>query len=483
MNPHPFGWAKDRPFHKNPERRVGHSYDSSMVTAVSKEYRVWIWSGAVQMQIYNSSIPKSNLKSVKPSLSHYCEICFALSVVLLSSATVLGADWSTAEQQLARKIVAVTGPGTVSLTVENRSSLGRRDSDIVQNGLKSALEQAGIHFVKSDQAAASVALTLSENETSYVWVAQIHQSSADSAVVMVSVPLVGRSGSAYESMPITLRKVLIWTQGARILDVAILEENGLPSRIAVLGVEEVSVYRLQNAKWHLEQALAISHTRPWPLDLRGRLILSADHTLSAFMPGVICRISVAALPSIMNCHIGDDPWPLVSGTLGTNSSVSPGVVPLLGGFFAPTRNYFTGVLSPAVGKFSTVPKFYSAAFIPREKYTLWLFASLDGKVHLIDGMNDQPSVFNWGSDIAAVRTGCGAGSQVLATRPGDGAEDSVQTYEFPDRDPVAVSAAVDFPGPVSALWTESRGDSAIGVAKNRDTGSYEAFRLSLACGQ
>jgi hypothetical protein len=167
---------------------------------------------------------------------------------------------------------------------------------------------------------------------------------------------------------------------------------------------------------------------------------------------------------------------------GSNTAPSA-AVPALAGFFASTRNYFTGVLSPAVGKFGTVPRFYAAAFVPREKYTLWLFASGDGKVHLVDGMNDQRSAFEWGSDIATVKTGCGAGSQVLATASGDQAQDSVRAFEFPDRDPVAVSAAVEFPGPVSALWTEARGDNAIAIARNRDTGSYEAFRLSLACGQ
>jgi len=194
----------------------------------------------------------------------------------------------------------------------------------------------------------------------------------------------------------------------------------------------------------------------------------------------------------ITCHGSDDPWPIVSGTMNLNSPVFPSAgsstttsvaVPALAGFFAPTRNYFTGVLSPAVGKFITVAKFYTAAFVPREKYTLWLFASGDGKVHLVDGMNDQRSSFEWGSDIAAVKTGCGAGSQVLATASGDQAQDSIRAFEFPDRDPVAVSGAVEFPGPVSALWTEARGDSAIAIARNRDTGSYEAFRLSLACGQ
>ena len=440
--------------------------------------------------IYNSAIPKVNLKSVNQSCCSASRLGFALLVLLLSTA-VLAADWSGAEQQLAKKIVAVTGPGTMSLTVENRSSLGRRDSDLVQNGLRSALEQSGIHFAKSDQAAASVALTLSENESSYVWVAQIQQGAGESVVAMVSVPRSGRSGAAYESMPITLRKVLLWSQEDHILDVAVLEENGTPSRIAVLGAEKVSVYRIQNGKWEAEQTLAIGNPKPWPLDVRGRLIPALDHTLDAYLPGVRCHVNITGAP-LMACRGSDDPWPIVSGGMSTSSPVFPSAgsntapsapVPALAGFFASTRNYFTGVLSPAVGKFGTVPKFYTAAFVPREKYTLWLFASGDGKVHLVDGMNDQRSSFEWGSDIAAVKTGCGAGSQVLATATGDQAEDSIRAFEFPDRDPVAVSAAVAFPGPVSALWTEARGDSAIAIARNRDTGNYEAFRLSLACGQ
>ena len=440
-------------------------------------------------QIYNSSIPKARSRPL-----HLCRqaiyTCFALFSFFPLSHPAVAADWSTAEQQLAKKIVAVTGPGTVSLTVDNRSSLGRRETEVVQNGLRSVLEQSGIHFVKSEQAAASIALTLSENATSYVWVAQIHQGAGEFEVVMVSVPRSGRAGAGFESMPVALRKVSVWAQEGKMLDVAVLEENPTPSRIAVLGTEDLSLYRVQNGKWQLDQTLQISHNGAWPLDMRGRLVLTSDHNLSAYLPGTICGVILNAAQFSISCHASDDPWPISTATTSSTAFPSAGSNPgsggpiaPLAGFFAPTRNYFTGVLSPAIGKFSTVPKFYTAAFVPREKYTLWLFASADGKVHLIDGMNDQSSGFSWGSDIAAVRTACGAGAQVLATASGDQAQDSVRAYEFPDRDPVAVSAAVDFPGPVSALWTESRGDSAIAIARNRDTGTYEAFRLSLACGQ
>jgi hypothetical protein len=61
----------------------------------------------------------------------------------------------------------------------------------------------------------------------------------------------------------------------------------------------------------------------------------------------------------------------------------------------------------------------------------------------------------------------------------------VRAYEFPDRDPVAVSAAMDFPGSgvVTTLWTEVKGDTAIAVVKNQETGNYEAFRLAVVCSQ
>ena len=45
----------------------------------------------------------------------------------------------------------------------------------------------------------------------------------------------------------------------------------------------------------------------------------------------------------------------------------------------------------------------------------------------------------------------------------------MRAYEFPDRDPVAVSAAIEFPGPITALWTEAKGDTSVACgAKSRE---------------
>lgn len=445
--------------------------------------------------VYNSAIPADPLKSfgrdafvcrlgLVKRLLPFIVVVFGLAI------SARAADWNVPEQELAHKIVAITGPGVVAFSVENRSSLGPRDIEIVQAGLRSAVAGLGLRFAAPEQAAATVKITLSENLTSYVWVAEIHQSAGDNTVVMVSAARPETSGSrnTRESVPLSLRKILLWTQDEAILDVAVLEENPAPAQIAVLDAQRVSIYRLQNGKWQPEQSLSISHAHPWPRDLRGRLIPARDHLFDVYLPGVVCT-STAAAPLMLNCRESDDPWPLVPAGLNAGSVFpSAGMnnagasVPQMKAFFAPTRNFFTGAITPGVGKFSSVPKFYSAGLLPRERYTLWLFAATDGHIHLIDGISDQAAKLAWGSNLASVKTACGAGWQVLATTSGE-AGDTVRAYEIPDRDPAAVSAAIDLPGEVTALWTEAKGDVAMVVARNRETGSYEAFRLALACGQ
>lgn len=435
--------------------------------------------------VYNSAIP--NFIPNTPDRGLLAGFTLLFLVLFGVAPRLHAADWSVPEQQLARKILAVTGPGAVALTIDNRSSLGRRDSEVIQNGLRSALESLGLRYVNAEQASSMVTISLSENAASYVWVAEIHQGSDESSVAMVAIARPEGSTAAQESVPLALRKIPLWTQQDPILDVAVLEENPAPSHIAVLDPGSVSLYRWEAGKWQQKQRMSIAHDKPWPRDLRGRLIPAKDHLVDVYLPGVTCRS--AAAPLELNCRESDDPWPLISGggEEGTvfasriGGAANPTATALqMRAFFAPARNFFTGALIPGVGRFTTVAKFFSAAALPRDKYTLWLFTATDGQVHMIDGMSDRAAKFDWGSDLASVKTSCGAGSQVLAANSGG---DSVRAYEFPDRDPVAVSPAVDFPGTITALWAEAKGDTAILVARNRDRGSYEAFRLALACSQ
>jgi hypothetical protein len=457
--------------------------------AVSKQYRVETVS--MQAAVYNLAIPNIIPSSVNRASFPGLRIMAWISCALLGLATAAhGVDWSTPEQQLARKIAAVTGPATVGLTIENRSSLGKRDSEIIQNGLRSALEGLGIRSGQAGQASTIVAISLSENPSSYVWVAEIRQAGGGFAVVMVSAPR-SQVSSPRESVPLSLRRISLWGQDDLILDVAVLEENSTPTRIAVLNAEDVALYRLISGKWQQELILDVAHAHPWPRDLRGRVIPAKDHLLDVYLPGVVCHSSSGA-PVTLNCRDSDDPWPLVS--IGLSSGSSSGfpsagstavTIPPVGAFYASTRNFFTGALASGSAKVEAVTKFYSAAMLPHEKHLFWLFAGTDGHIHMVDGTHDQTTKLNWGSDLTSVKTSCGAGWQVIATVFEEGDGDEVRAYEFPDHDAVAVSAALDFPsgGVVTALWTEAKGDTAVAVEKNRETGSYEAFRLAVACSQ
>ncbi len=416
--------------------------------------------------VYNSLIAE-----MLPSSPGFSRRSGFLSLLLWSCLIPAGfaSDWTSAEQELARKISATTGPGAVSLEVVNRSSLSKKDVEEISRGLRVQLEGAGLRKVKPEQAAASIAVSLSENLQTYVWIAEIHQGAGEFSLVMVSTPRGDAPLFGAQAAPLSIRRIPLWSQEQRILDVAVMEETAAPSHIAVLDPERVALYRFLDGRWRQEQALPIAHAHSWPRDMRGRLVLRQDHLFDAYLPGVFCQSSGSA-PLSLNCRESDDPWPLSS-------------LVALAGFFAPTRNFFTGVLSPGIGKQTSTTKFYSAAPVPRANYTLWVLAGVDGQLHMLDGISDQAARLDWGSDLASIKTTCGSGWQVLATHAGDNTADIVRAYEFPDRDPVAVSEAVDFAGGITALWTEAKGNTAVAVSQNAQTGIYEAFRLAMACGQ
>jgi hypothetical protein len=389
-------------------------------------------------------------------------------LILLRASMALASEWQAPASQLAQRIAAITGPGAVSVTVVNRSSLGAADADDIRRKLLSELAAFGLQPAASDQAAATVQVSLSQNLQNYLWVAEIHQGTSEPVVAMVAVPGPVIGSGDRSTTPLSIRKTFLWSDENRILDVAVI--NGNPPNMIVLEPERIALLRLQNGQWQ-QQSLSLVHVRPWPRDLRGRLILRKDHLFDAYLPGVYCR-SAAAPPLSVNCDDSDDPWPL------TENQGS------LAAFFSGARDFFTGALSPGIQKQTIAPPFYSAAPLARDKYTLWAFAAVDGQVHLLDGIGDQTfTQLGWGSDIASVRSGCGPGWQILATSNEDSLTDEVKAFEIPDREPVLVSPPAEFDGRITAFWADSDSTSVIAVSRNSESGKYEAYRLSIDCRQ
>lgn len=413
----------------------------------------------MQTSGYNSRNPQM----MRPS----SRLRWALRLCVLFSQLSFAGDWHDPVSQLAAKITAATGPGVVALEVNNRSSITSADAEEIRRELIALLATSGVRVWQPDQAAANIKLTLSENLQEYVWVAEIQAGATDSKVLLVSTPRTNFAVVTANAPAITIRATQLVTQAEPVLDVAIVENN--PPRLIVLGRNTVTIQEFANQRWSVAQTLPIISPTPLPRDARGRIFLREDHLFDVYLPGLACHSNNSA-PLAMRCELSEDPWPL--------QAQGPSA------FFSPARNFFPGALVPGIGKQNSAPPFYSAAAIPRANYSLWIFAGLDGQVHLLDGINQQVlGKIHWGSNVAAVHPACRPDSLVLADAPDSEPSESIQAFEFADREPAAVSPKLNINGSITALWSTPRADSAIAVYKNSSTGNYDALQLNLDCGR
>jgi len=392
-----------------------------------------------------------------------------LPALLILSSFLFASGLGDTARQLAHKIAAVTGPGAISLEVVNRSSLDEKSVREVHSALEAQLRVEGVRTAKPDQSVGSVEVILSESLREYVWSAEIAVGSDAKKVALVSLPRAQASAPPAPPTPMVLRKSFLYSQEVPILDAALVEMSG-GARLLVLDPDQVAVYHQQNGRWERESSFPLAHSRTFPRDPRGRLLLRRDHLFDVYLPGTFCRSSASA-PLTLACNDSDDPWPLTTEEGGVRA------------FYAASRNFFTGALSPGIGKITNAPSFYSAAALPRSGYTLWVLTAVDGSLHELDGMTDQViRGVKWGSDLAAIHSSCGSGTELLVSESGEPQRDSLQAFEIPDREPVPASPAIEFDGSIVALSPEASSLGAIAVVRREDTGWYEAYRISIACG-
>ena len=97
------------------------------------------------------------------------------------------------------------------------------------------------------------------------------------------------------------------------------------------------------------------------------------------------------------------------------------------------------------------------------------------------GFEQVGTVPSWGSDIVGISAPCAGGSQVLATRPGDGNEpDAIQAFSILNRAANPLAAPLAFGGPVTALWPATA-SAALAVTNDPANGKYAAYLVTLAC--
>jgi hypothetical protein len=370
---------------------------------------------------------------------------------------------SAAAGEFVMQIVSRVGPvTTMSVTFQNISLIPPDSQEAVQNAVFTGFRNAGIRLVKAEATQTQTDITFSEDWQGYVWIATIQQAGA-SKVVMKKVERPERTAGPRVPM-MTVRKAFVWRQDAPMLDFAEDDKN-----LAILEPTQIAIYTNENGNWRPRYTLSITHAAAWPRDLRGRILLNGSQ-VTAFLPGVRCNGSTS--PPSLDCSASDDPWQVDQGTLSA--------------FFSPRRNFFTGILAGQNAGGSVLP-FFSAATWQSGDTRQWLFTGTDGRTRLYQfDLSSPAALFNtWGSNIAAVHSGCGSGWQLLVSAPTDSVRpDSIQAVEITGREAQPVSSPVELSGAVQALWTSGKNsERAHGIMQSPATGRYEAFTLTINCSQ
>lgn len=427
-----------------PTKRAGFARDGVRVTELS-----------------DSSCYTSRFPSMFNAAALRCAILFAALFLGSNGLTQEGpSPWQPAADDFVQQVLSRAGsPSAITLTFANLSSLTTAEQSAIKQVIMTGFRNAGVRLVKADYALAEVEMTFSEDWQSYVWVAEIKQGPA-SQVVIKRVPRPQKL-SALRTNTLTIKKSLVWQQDTPLLDFYTDGQN-----LYVLEPAQVSLYANESAKWGQKQTLAISHDRPWPRDLRGRLEISGFQ-ITAYLPGTLCAGTTT--PPSIQCRASDDPWVIDPAALAA--------------FFSPARNFFTGVLAGrAAGE--NVPPFFSAVSIQNGNLRQWVFAGTDGRARIF--LNDISAaaivVNDWGSNIAAVQSGCGSGWQIMASAPGDlNRPDSLQAFEIEGRHDEPVSSIIDLNGPVMAFWPGENPQHANAVVQSLATGKFEAWSVSVSC--
>ena len=407
------------------------------------------------------SLPGTRYNSPQP-MATIQRVCYAVFLMCLAAVSGFGAEkWDASAAETSRRIICLAGNGPLSFEVRNATSIPQDQVNAIRRAIESNLRAQGVQLREAAQGYATVRVTLSENIQGWIWIIELPAAPAVK-VSMLSFPK-EETNAGTSSTTMILRRTLLFAGDEQILDASPLSKNG--EHIVVVSPSSVSVYRADASTrtWNLEQSWSIPH-QTYPRDLRGRLQMTSDGEFTAYLPGIQCR-GKALQQQSAQCVNTDDPWWLA----GSSNA-----------FYNSARNHFTGVV-PGLPR--TLPPFYSATLLKRKSDT-WVVDTLDNQVSFLDGtvLKSVTGAGNWGSDIAALRSNCGSGGQLLATAAGDGSGDSIRAFEIPENEAATVSSPLVFDGMITALWTRTQGDVATAVVRT-PTGKYEAYSISISCNQ
>ncbi len=382
--------------------------------------------------------------------------------------------WQDPARELAKKIVAITGPRqTVTLAVRNISSLSDSEVAAVRLALDAELRAAGLRLAAKPDAAPELRITLSENVQGLLWIAEIPHD-ASSEVAMVSLPKTAAFPPTATTQMFVLHPKLIYQQDEPILDFGFAEPKS-PSgaRLFVVGRSQVETYIPNGSGWKLIQSAQLPHPMISSRDPIADLRINADSSFWLWLAGFVCRGGPQPSPQ-MTCS---DIVMNRDSTSPQKSDFSPQIVQ--GRNFYRVPDFDTG------GPGETLQ--YAEMWLKQDGRTVLVKIRLDGTAWILREVQSgasEATKSGWGSQLGVVESGCGKGMQLLVTAPGDWtAPDAIQAVEFDGLQPANVTAPLLMPGPVIKLNFDLPNGMAFAVVRNLNTNRYEAYTLTLSCGR
>lgn len=366
-----------------------------------------------------------------------------LVVPSASIAAPQGNTFDSAARQFAAKIVRSLGKQeeAVSVRFQNRSSVSDADFLAIKRTIEEAMVNAGASPTDGIGVSGAI-ITLSENSTKLVWVAEL-SSNDKNEIVVFELP---RPATARETAPagVTLRQELFWEQTEPLLDVVEVKLPGSEkSALSLLSTRSIELVQSVGGRWESFRKIPLPRERSDARTLRGFAYSHAEG-LTIYYPTEGCE-----------WRFEKPDEPRCGGNVGKPASDERGII-------------VNGIVlghSRTDHRIINVYENGEAALLdnPGKK----LFATFTG----------------WGTELASLEIVCSPGEYALVSRPTDWTEkDAVQVYKILERGAVAVSAPHELPGPALALRGASD-QSAWIVVRNLMTGKYEAYNLTVMCGR
>jgi hypothetical protein len=314
------------------------------------------------------------------------------------------------------------------------------------------LQRRGVK-VLPQHSTAKIALTLSRRLTDYLGIVQIVRGEETETIVQ-SFGRIEDASLGSSALSLQLHKEFLFDRDQPILDIFSADNF---KHALVLGPAEIVSYELRNENWVPTEVTHLPLVGTQERQARGTVAMGIDE-ITTRVAGEICVFPMLALDRAK--------W-----SCKTESEVD-------------SRS--SSKSESIWGKKS--PPWSSAAALESGDHSIYVIRGEDGISRMYeDGPNAVASFSSWGSEIASVRSSCGAGSQLLISSSADWtSSDNVTAVEFQERTAIRVTNPVDFPGPVislrrSAVNALEGQTKAVAIVRNLQTGKYEAYVLSITC--